>query len=707
MTWTAGPAATAEPIGEGVRAVVYPGPVETGDPWSQWGQGLVLPDGRFISATGDHLGPDGNSYLYEFDPESGELTLVTDVLSLTDHEAGTCGYGKIHAPLVAGPCGEIYAATYWGTRRDLTYDGGYEGDLLLRLDPAARTTRVVGVPAPGHGVPSMAASATTLVMQAPGPQSEPDAGTFVAYDLATGTSTVVDDTTDHVGFRAIAVDAEGRALFTKPAGRLTRFDPSTGELELLADALPGAFLRAATVPAPDGTVYGVTQNPARFLAIRADDTIDDLGPAPGYITSLALTPDGRTAYFVPGAHGDGWQQGTPVMALDTTSATMETVVELNPLTESAFGLTAGGTYNVALDAERDRLFVGLNAGPVATREDSTFGQVVLVEVDLAAHGRPDVVGSWGVPRDGATGPGHRLAGHHGLVGDRRRAHGNARPRRRLGRCRRGRLARLVRGHVRRPPARRLSGPRRDRAEPRPLAARHRRGRRHHLRRGGDGVHPESNERCRILRSGSRRRPRPRRRPQRQRRAGRPRPGGDRALAQRRRAPHAGGGEWPRPGFARALDRRGRPRRRRPSRSGRAGGPLARPAQPPLPQHRRPALRRDGARGGDGPDDVHGLGVGTGDLDQDGRTDVVVGGSNRVFLGTGRGVTEVPNAIAPWTLDGAEDDPAGVALGDVDGDGDLDIAIGQHFNSTIDDGAHAAVRLYLNDTVQPGALACAT
>jgi len=321
--WTDGPAATAEPIGDGVRAVVYPGPAETGAPWSQWGQGLVLPDGRFLSATGDHLGADGNSYLYEFDPAAGQLTLVTDVLSLADHQPGAWGHGKIHAPLVAGPCGDVYAATYWGTRQDLTYGDGYEGDLLLRLDPAARTTTVVGVPAPAHGVPSMAASATTLFMEAPAPASEPDAGTFVAYDLASGTSTVVDEAADHVGFRAIGVDAAGRALFTKPAGQLTRFDPSTGAAEQLSDPLPGSFLRAATTPAPDGTIFGVTQDPAHFIAIRSDDSIDDLGPAPGYVTSLALTPDGRTAYFVPGAHGDGWTQGTPVMALDTATGAVE------------------------------------------------------------------------------------------------------------------------------------------------------------------------------------------------------------------------------------------------------------------------------------------------------------------------------------------------------------------------------------------------
>ncbi len=119
VAWTSDVSATVVVLSEGndttprIEAVIYPHPDYEGKPWSQWGQGLVLDDGRFLSAIGDEIGPDGNSYLYEYDPATKTLTQIIDVLAITDHTPGDWGFGKIHAQMVRGPCDSVMVTTYW------------------------------------------------------------------------------------------------------------------------------------------------------------------------------------------------------------------------------------------------------------------------------------------------------------------------------------------------------------------------------------------------------------------------------------------------------------------------------------------------------------------------------------------------------------------------------------------------------------------
>lgn len=368
-----------------VTAALYPLPDDRGAPWSQWGQGVVLPDGRFVSAVGDHLGVDGNSWFFEYDPTTGLLTRTTEVAAALGHRPGDWGYGKIHAPLLLGPCDEVIGATYWGSRRGLVIGGSYLGDHLIRYDPVDREVTSLGVPVVGFGVPSLAISPDRRFVygEAVDPSSDPDAGTFIVADAVTGEVLFVEDDQDHVGFRSILVTADGSAWFSAGDRRLFRHPEGSDLTELHDGELPGEWLRAASPIAPDGTVFGVSRDPDRLFRLDADGTISDLGPAGGYVTSLGMSPDGRTLYFVPDAHGGAWRKGTPLVAFDTETSDREIVVELNPLIEDALGVRSGGTYNVVVDPTGRYVHVGLNASAEGSSDrEATFGSVVLAVVDL-------------------------------------------------------------------------------------------------------------------------------------------------------------------------------------------------------------------------------------------------------------------------------------------------------------------------------------
>lgn len=372
--------------GVGVKAAMYPHPEYDAELWSQWGQGIVLEDGRFFSAIGDHGAIDGNSYVYEYDPATDTLTMVGDMLSYIDHVPGTWGYGKIHSQMVPGPCGEIYFSTYWGSFRDIEFEGNYTGDILFRLDPYGRTMQPLGVPVELYGQASLAAHAPGGLVYGeavdPVPMSDDiETGPFFVYDVIEERVVYTGPDEPHVGFRSILVDATGKAYYSIGGGELATYDPVTGETATHPETLPGEYLRAVTAPDPDGSVYGVTDSPDAFFVMRPDGSIEELGEALEYTASMALSPDGSVFYHMPGAHGDAAQWGSPLIAVDTTTGEQTVVVELNEVIQEEFGHTVGGTYNIAVSPDGGTVYVGVNGGEAGT-EDESFGEVFLIVLDL-------------------------------------------------------------------------------------------------------------------------------------------------------------------------------------------------------------------------------------------------------------------------------------------------------------------------------------
>ncbi len=359
-----------------------PRPDYEANPWSQWGQGIMLDDGRVISAIGDHLGADGNSYLFVYDPEDGTVTRFADVLSSLDHEDGSWGYGKVHSQMVDAGDGGIYFTTYYGTRSGLTFDGSYEGDVLFRLDTESLELTPIAVPVPGHGVPSLATDGAGLLygeaVDPLLPEGRYPGGGFFVFDTTTGETTTFVENPEHAGFRSILVEADGRAMFARDGGGFFEFDPASDEVAGVDLGL-GSELRAVTEPTSDGTVYGVTFDPYELFALDAGREVRELGEALWYSASLALLPDESGFLYVPGAHGDSSYDNTPLIAVDGTTGAQTRIVELFQMVKDEYDLVLGGTYSITVDPARNVAHIGFNAG--RTVEDP-WGEVMFLVVEL-------------------------------------------------------------------------------------------------------------------------------------------------------------------------------------------------------------------------------------------------------------------------------------------------------------------------------------
>ena len=375
-----------ESSGARVEGVVYPRPDYEGDPWTQWGQGLALGDGRFFSAIGDHLAPNGNSYIYEYDPATGTLAMLGDLLSYVDHQPGSWGYGKVHAQMVEGACGEVYFSSYWGSYSDIRFDDFYRGDLLFRLDPTLRTIDPLTVPIDQHGQASLAgwAEGGLLYGEAVDPvvkdRQDIEQGPLFVYDVYREEVVFQGPDSPHVGYRNLIVDAAGRAYYSIGGGELAVYDPATNDLQTHPHQMPADWLRASTAPTADGRVAAVTDEPYTFFILEPSGEITTLGPARGYTASMAMHPDGERFFYVPEAHGGSWRFNTPLVSVDTRTGEEQVVAELNPLAEEHLGVTLGGSYDVVVDPLGDKVFVGMNSGTVGSGED--FGEVALLIVHL-------------------------------------------------------------------------------------------------------------------------------------------------------------------------------------------------------------------------------------------------------------------------------------------------------------------------------------
>ena len=120
------------------RFVPFPLPGDEGKPWSTWGAAHFASNGRFYAAIGDHRTTDGNSYLFEFDPATGEMRMVGNALSAVPHEPGEFGHGKIHSQINESRDHYLYMATFRGSRRNIAFTSSFRGGVVLRYPVISR-----------------------------------------------------------------------------------------------------------------------------------------------------------------------------------------------------------------------------------------------------------------------------------------------------------------------------------------------------------------------------------------------------------------------------------------------------------------------------------------------------------------------------------------------------------------------------------------
>ena len=125
-----------------VDFLYYPQQTYAGRPWSVWGDSLAV-GGKYYSAIGDHLAPQGNAFVYEYDPVKKSIRTLVNLKKTLKLPKGHYAPGKIHSRIDVGRDGWLYFATHRGSTRVTTDRYHYKGDWIIRHHPRSGKTGAV------------------------------------------------------------------------------------------------------------------------------------------------------------------------------------------------------------------------------------------------------------------------------------------------------------------------------------------------------------------------------------------------------------------------------------------------------------------------------------------------------------------------------------------------------------------------------------
>jgi hypothetical protein len=345
--------------------------------WSSWGDICVARDGKVYVAIGDHgndEGGDARCFLYAWDPQGKALTQVVDMNQHIPPQKGQPAWSKVHAKIDEGADGNIYfCCTLNDGNRAVKLKPGsmwterLPGGQLYQYDPRARrTTTFADLPRPR-------CTATSLLDRERNVwwcNLEGGAGNDALWclDLATK-KTVYQGPDGSVGFnRNFALGRDGSVYYNGAAGSLWKFDWAKKQpVRLRATFGDSPGFRSSTRESKDGHIYATNHKLGQLLKYAvAKDELTVLGPAwllGDYVTVAELSPDERFVYYLPGAHGQARNSGTPVIQYDIAANRRKVLAFLAPYMEKEIDYVPAGTYGMKISADGSTLYVNFNGHP--------------------------------------------------------------------------------------------------------------------------------------------------------------------------------------------------------------------------------------------------------------------------------------------------------------------------------------------------------
>ena len=347
-----------------VDFAAYPKPSYAGNPWSMWGQTLFASNRRFYSAIGDHKAPDGNSFVYEYDPITKKLKMIGDVQNATNHVPGSWGHGKIHASINEANDGYIYTTTYWGSSTGIIFDSNYKGSVILRY-PLNMVSG--GAPPPPTAFDfSLSTPSPSSATVTQGSSTSPISLTVTI----TGSGTVTLTCTGPVGVSCTFTPGICSSTCTSSVTISTEPSTPTGTHAITITGTSGTLTRTATFTLTVNAAAACSGSAALTLTPSTVAVSGSVTPAASGLTSCS----GKTISFKSGSCS-----GTQVSSCTSTSTGCTGTAFTAPSTAGSYTYFACIDQNTDGDfadtGESDSELLTVTAAPTCTLTSATITPV--------------------------------------------------------------------------------------------------------------------------------------------------------------------------------------------------------------------------------------------------------------------------------------------------------------------------------------------
>ncbi len=375
--------------------------------WSSWGDIGIAKDGSVYCAIGDHgndVGGDARCFIYRWDPKTAVLKQIVDMNQVIPPKEGQPAWSKVHAKVDEGPDGGIYFSCTLndGNRAKLPTHGFHEGlpgGQLYRYDPLTGKVSVFTSLPPRRCTATSILDAQRNVWWCNLESGEGNA--LWCLDLKTG-KPFYQGADKSVGFnRNFALAGDGSILFNgelngedAPLMKLSLADQQIRKTNSVFKGSPG--MRCTTRETKDHQIFGIThKNNQLFRYDTKKDELEMLGPdwlAGSYVAVCDLSPDERFVYYLPGAHGKAWLDGTPVLQFEIATRKLKVLAFLAPTLDRELEYVPGGTYGIKISADGSTLYVNFNGHPgdairPAKMKPNGFGLTSFAAIHIPASER--------------------------------------------------------------------------------------------------------------------------------------------------------------------------------------------------------------------------------------------------------------------------------------------------------------------------------